>query len=331
MEKKNNHNKGLLGIFGCTGRQGTSIIDAVIRDGNRWRMRGLTRDINSQHSMMQRQKGVELMEGDMLNRNDIKKFLTGLDAVFCLTSYWDETIKHRETDVGKQICDVAKECGIKYFVLSSLPNVEKLSNKKYDVPHFTLKALIEEHARKIGLRFVSIIPGFYYQNFTKLVVPKRENGTLVFTFPLPENSYMSMVDVRDVGTTVVNILKSFDQYEGKTIPLVGEHIHPTEIPKMVQEVTGKPAKYKLVSFDEYETMTGRELTNMFGWVKDFGFMGPNADLTMGKKLCTFTTFKDWMRTEHPFDDLETRQGTTTTTKQFGQQQQPGQTTTVRQG
>jgi len=330
MEKKNN-NKGTLGIIGCTGRQGTGLVDAVIRDGNRWRMRGLTRDINSEKSMMCRQKGVELMEGDILNRNDLKKFITGLDALFCLTSYWDETIRNKEAEVGKQICDIAKECGVKYFILSSLPNVEKLSNKKYDVPHFTLKSLVEEHAKKIGLRFVSIMPGFYYQNFIRRLPPKRENGTYVFYFPLPETSYLTMVDSRDIGPVVVNILKNFDTYEGRTVPLVGEHIHPTDLVKVVQEVTGKPTKYKHITMDEYETTYGREMSHMFGWIKDYGFMGPNVDINLGKKLHTFTAIKDWLRTERPFEtqDYEKTQ-TTMGTKQFGQQQ-TGQTTTVRQG
>jgi len=341
MEKKNNNNRGTLGIIGCTGNQGSGVVDAVIRDGNRWRMRGLTRDVNSEQSMLLKQKGVELMEGDVLNRNDLKKFITGIDALFCLTSYWDETIRNKEFEIGKQICDVSKECGVKYFVLSSLPNVEKMSNKKYDVPHFTLKALVEEHARKIGLRFVSILPGIYYQSFLKGFPPKRENATMVFTFPLPESAYLPILDVRDIGTVIVNILKNFDQYEGKTIPLFGEHLHPTEITKIVQEVTGKPTKYKPVSMEEYETMYGRELAQMFGWMRDYGFYGPNADLNMCKKLCTFTTFRDWVRTERPFEgDFERQLGFTTTTrttttttgtKQFGQQQQPGQTSTVRQG
>ena len=71
----------------------------------------------------------------------------------------------KEFEIGKTMADVAKESGVKKFVFSSLADAEKISNKKYRVPHFTEKAHIEEYVKKIGLSSVAVGPAGYYQNF----------------------------------------------------------------------------------------------------------------------------------------------------------------------
>lgn len=60
---------------------------------------------------------------------------------------------------------VVKDCGVSHMVLSSLPNISKASNGRFQkVFHFDHKSMVEEYARK-ELKAVTVLwPGLFYSN-----------------------------------------------------------------------------------------------------------------------------------------------------------------------
>jgi len=90
----------------------------------------------------------------------------GAYGVFLVTNFWDPSSTRKEDEQGKHLVDVCAECNVKHLVWSSLPNVTKLSHKKYDVPHFTDKALVAEYIEKHKQQFAHVtfvMPAFYYR------------------------------------------------------------------------------------------------------------------------------------------------------------------------
>jgi len=116
----------------------------------------------------------------------------------------------KEAEIGKGLVDAAKEAKITHFIWSSLADVETESKKKYHVPHFTDKAKVEEYAKTAGFTYHTYFGApFYYQNWGVFFKPKTtEDGSLEFTFPIPETAVISMGDTNEFGSVVAGAFKN---------------------------------------------------------------------------------------------------------------------------
>ncbi|NIO38778.1 MAG: NmrA family NAD(P)-binding protein, partial [Burkholderiales bacterium] len=73
---------------------------------------------------------------------------------------------------------------IEHFVFSTLPFARKISNGKLEVPHFDIKAQLEEYCRdrKIPATFIHV--AFYFENFLNYFsLQAQDDGSLAFGFP----------------------------------------------------------------------------------------------------------------------------------------------------
>ena len=83
--------KKILTIFGSTGNQGGSIIDAVLARPylqEKWALRGVTRDPNSGKSKALAEKGVEMVKADLNDVEAMKVAIRGSYGVFGVTDFW---------------------------------------------------------------------------------------------------------------------------------------------------------------------------------------------------------------------------------------------------
>jgi len=269
-----------------------------LKDGH-WDVRVLSRNPDSDKSKELKSKGVQVLKGDMSNVDDLRAAAKGVDAIFAVTSFWDPASMFKEAEIGKKIVDVAAEVKVKKFIFSTLPNVSTITKNKWHVPHFTDKAVVDDYARSKSLPIVSVVPPFYYQNFTSFFPPKFEGQTAVFSLPMPENCYLTAYDVDETGEWVLNVLKNWDQWKGKTVPMVGEHKHPQEFVEAFSKATNQPAKYVPVTveqFGSYGFPGAKELADMFGYFNEYTYNGPNIDLSLSKKVhSNATSFEGWVK------------------------------------
>jgi len=285
-------------VLGGTGAQGGSVVNSLLKDGH-WDVRVLSRNPDSDKSKELKSKGVQVLKGDMSNVDDLRAAAKGVDAIFAVTSFWDPASMFKEAEIGKKIVDVAAEVKVKKFIFSTLPNVSTITKNKWHVPHFTDKAVVDDYARSKSLPIVSVVPPFYYQNFTSFFPPKFEGQTAVFSLPMPENCYLTAYDVDETGEWVLNVLKNWDQWKGKTVPMVGEHKHPQEFVEAFSKATNQPAKYVPVTveqFGSYGFPGAKELADMFGYFNEYTYNGPNIDLSLSKKVhSNATSFEGWVK------------------------------------
>jgi len=285
-------------VLGGTGSQGGSVVNSLLKDGT-FDIRVLSRNPESEKSKALAAKGVHVFKGDMSNADELRAAAKGVDDIFAVTSFWDPASMFKEFEIGKTVVDVAAEVKVKKFIWSGLPNVEKHSNGKWHVPHFTDKAKVEDYAKSKGLPMVTVYALFYFQNFQFFFPPKWEGDTAVFTLPMPENCYISAYDVNETGEFVVPILKHWDQWKGQTVPMFGEHKHPQEYIAEFSQATGSPAKYNQMSVEAFGNLGfpgAKELADMFGWFNDYTYCGPNVDRSVSKKLhANSTSFGNWVK------------------------------------
>jgi uncharacterized protein YbjT (DUF2867 family) len=290
--------KPIIVVAGATGAQGGSVVRALLRSG-KYHIRGICRDCNSSEAQELKNKGVELMKCDFTNCGELCNALKGAHTFFALTNFWDPQQMGKEEQIGRQMVDCAKKSGVKHFIWSWLPDVERISKGKHKVPHFTHKARVGEYALQ-QLPTTLVGPSFYYQNFNTLFSPKKENdGTLVYT--LPQTKTITAFDVEDLGEVVCRIACNRDEWIGKTIPLAVEEMHPQRFIDQMTEVTGQRVKLNMIPREEFMKLNvhgGREIVEMFGWFDEYGCFGPHGNnLELGRKLHpNMRTFKQYLQT-----------------------------------
>src|SRR5712692_1708649 len=173
------NNKKLIAVIGATGQQGGGVLRALQARGQ-FKVRALTRDPDKHRELAE-----EVVEADLDQPETLNAAFEGAHGVFLVTNFW----AHGGADEPKQATAAiraAKDAGVKHFVWSTLPNVEVISGGKFDVPHFTGKAKIDQVVKETGLphhTFV-IAPG-YYQNFVSFFAPhKQPDGSVGWALPL---------------------------------------------------------------------------------------------------------------------------------------------------
>jgi len=126
---------------------------------------------------------------------------------------------------------------------SSLTDCEKMSNGRYKVDHFTMKAKIEERIRELRRqnRFESAVfvrPGFYWQNFTTgFIKPaKQADGSYAYLYPVdPARTPVASLDIADFGPVVAKILLNPKQYDGRDINISSEVLTLAQMAQLMSE------------------------------------------------------------------------------------------------
>src|SRR6185295_6538454 len=133
----------VIAVVGATGHQGGGVTRAL-RDGRQFKVRALSR-----HPSQHRGLADEVVEADLSRPETLPAAFQSAYGVFLVTNFWE-----KGTDERKQATAAirtAKDAGVKHLIWSTLPDVEAISGGKFDVPHFTGKARIDQIVQKPGL------------------------------------------------------------------------------------------------------------------------------------------------------------------------------------
>jgi uncharacterized protein YbjT (DUF2867 family) len=297
-----NESKPLITVVGVSGKQGLSVANSLIASG-RYRVRGITRSTTSDTARLLAEKGVELVKLplDTDYESSYKDAFGGSDGVFLMTPGIAPGDTH-EYELGRQLADAAVAAGVQQLIFSGLENVDKITAGSKFAPHFTDKARIEEYIRTLPLRSSFIYMALFYTNLPEFYTPVQQGDTLVFSVYLPKDFRAPFVDPRTAtGPAVLEIFDHFKQYEGRSLPVVGQLITPQEMVETFSRVTGKKAVYRsaysrgefLESFPAFASndLLVAEIIGMAEYIVEYGYFGPGQDLQWSKSINPDTL--DW--------------------------------------
>jgi uncharacterized protein YbjT (DUF2867 family) len=297
------HKKKRIAVVGATGYQGHSVVESLVKNG--WKVRALVRDASSECSRKLKTLGgdVEVVEGNLNDsREELEKFFKDCHGAFAVTTPFERENEGKEKEQGIKLAEAAHRKGVQHYVYSSLPNVEKITNGKYDVPHFTDKAKVAEHisTHLKFPKFTCFSPAFYYQNFQNIFKPKKEDdGTLVFR--LPEVRRLTMFSVCDTGPCVAKIFAHPEECNRKCITTVGHEDSLKNIITLLGKESGQKLRLETISKDEYVDKGicgGKHMAEMFLYIDEYGYYGPKADHETGRKICPdLSSFQDWAKND----------------------------------
>ena len=292
--------KPLIAVIGASGHQGGGVVRALQESG-RFRVRALTRDPGKHHGLAD-----EVVAVDLNRPETLPAAFDGAYGVFAVTNFW-EPGGTDEIAQGKAAVDAAKRAGVDHFVWSTLPNVREISGGKYDVPHFTNKAMVDAAVAEAGFRYHSfVVAPSFYQNLQGQGGPTpQRDGSLGWTLPIGPTSPVVMGDISELGKVVAGaFLHPEIAGQGQYLPLVGDVMSYRDIVATLNE-QGHVLTFTSVPGDVFAGFFpgAGELAQMFGYIEDFGYLGGPFDdaVALASKISTAapTNFATWALANMP--------------------------------
>ncbi|KAL8709418.1 MAG: hypothetical protein Q9220_005801 [cf. Caloplaca sp. 1 TL-2023] len=281
----------ILAVFGATGQQGSSIINYVLNDpelSQRYKLRAISRDVDSEKAKKLREQKVEVVQGDAFDRASLQTALTGVHTVFAMTTpAFGPDGFEIEYNSAKTIADVAVEKGVSYIIFSTLPPTKEISGGKYTkVTPFDAKAAAEKYIRSLDIKSAFYSPGAFMENFLSypFMRPRQQNGPdddWILTLHTSPQSKVAAVDcVGDTGKFIGAILAEPDKYEGKTFCAATAYYSWDEVATIMSKASGKKVIYKQVPVEEFKEIVpfaADVFAEGFSAWEEFGYWGPDSE------------------------------------------------------
>ena len=294
MEKK------IIAVVGATGLQGKGVVNALIKDGT-FKIRGITRNPQKYTG-----KADEVVQGDLTDLESLTNAFSGVHGVFVVTNFWEGA---DELEQGKNAIEAAIKANVNHFVWSTLPNVKKISYGRFDVPHFTGKAGVDDLVKNAGFaNYTFVQPPFYFQNLIgQLGAQKQEDGSFGWSLPVnPTKSVIHMADINDLGKVVTGVFLNPEKVgTGQYLSLAADKYSFNDV-LVAFKANEKEYSFNYIPgevFSKFPFKGADELAEMFAYFEAYTYMGPDADsqVQLAKDVSTgsFTSLKDWIKQNAP--------------------------------
>jgi uncharacterized protein YbjT (DUF2867 family) len=289
MEKK------IITVIGATGAQGKGVVNALVKDGT-FRVRAITRNPDNYSG-----KANEVVKADLTDLNSLTAAFKGAHGVFVVTNFWEGA---DEIAQGKIAIQAAKDAGVKHFVWSTLPDVEKISNRKFDVPHFTGKAKVDELIKAAGFEnYTFVQPPFYFQNLTGIMgAQTQQDGSMGWTLPIdPKAKAIHMSDINDLGKVVAGAFLNPNKVGNGSYLSLATELNSYNDVLSAFKANGKDYSFEQVPTEVFSTFFegAGEIAQMLAYFEAHTYMGPNSEtqIELAKEIATeeFTSLNEWIK------------------------------------
>ncbi|KAI1079915.1 hypothetical protein F5B20DRAFT_541594 [Whalleya microplaca] len=145
----------LVVVVGATGGQGLSIVMAFLSEPG-YKVRGITRNPNSEKAKALTAKGVEMVQGELGDPTSLERAFEGAHIIFGMTDYYEAFYKHgkdiaieTEFGYGRNLADAAAKIStLKHYCWSTLPPTDAITEGKAIVPHFEGKSKVDKYIKE---------------------------------------------------------------------------------------------------------------------------------------------------------------------------------------
>jgi len=287
--------KQTITVVGATGAQGRGVVNALVQDGT-FNVRAITRNPDSYTG-----NANEVVKADLTDLSSLTEAFKGSQGVFVVTNFWEGA---DEIAQGKVAIQAAKDAGVNHFIWSTLPDVEQISNGKFDVPHFTGKAKVDALIKDAGFEnYTFVQPPFYFQNLSGMMgAQPQQDGSIGWTLPIdPTKKAIHMSDINDLGKVVTGAFLHPEKVgKGSYLSLATELNSFNDILAAYKAI-GKEYTYNQVPVEVFSTFFegAGEIAQMLAYFEAYTYMGPNSEerIQSAKDIATanFTSLNEWIK------------------------------------
>lgn len=292
-------------VFGATGQQGGSVVDALLAQDT-YSIRAITRDAGSEKAAALKAKGVEVVAADLNDPASLAAAFEEVHGAFLVTNFWDPATGGDEQAQVSRAVDAAKAAGVDHFIWSTLPNSREISGGKYEVAHFTNKALANKLVTDAGFAHHSFVeaPSFF-QNFLSGMGPQPTgNGDeKAWTLPIDPNAKaVHAGDIGDLGKLVAEVFTHPEQAgQGQTLSVAADLYSWQDLADTLN-AQGHNVVVNQVPAEAYATFFpgAAEIRDMMQYFEAHTYFGPEAEKHLAATNALIgdriTSFADWAKT-----------------------------------
>ena len=168
-------------ITGATGQVGRQVVQQLAQRGAQ--VRALVRD----PSKASLPAGVDIVQGDLLDVESLRRGLAGVSTLFLLNG-----VVADEVTQALITLNLAREAGVRRVVYLSVIHSDRYVN----VPHFAGKYAVERMLETMGFEATILRPAYFMDNDRTI----RDVVTGYGAYPMPIGTKgLAMVDTRDIA------------------------------------------------------------------------------------------------------------------------------------
>src|ERR1051325_11457568 len=213
-------------VTGATGQQGGSLTRLLLQ--KKYKLYALTRNTQSSAAQDLRNRGANIVKGDLDDSDSLKRVVKNVESVFLMgTPFEDGT--EGEIRRGKLMADIAKESNIEHLVYSSVANADKNTG----IPHFESKYKVEQHIKNLGIPHTIIGPTFFMEN---LLGPGLEQGQLAL--PLSLSTILQQSALKNIAEFSALVLERRKPFLEKKIDIACEEVRGEKAAKILSNELG---------------------------------------------------------------------------------------------
>ena len=271
-------------VIGATGNQGRSVIRALSKSPN-FAIRGLVRQPSSEAAQRLSQAGVELIQGDLDDRESLERAMKGVYGIFSYQNMDDGV--QQEEERGKRVAHAAKLAETPHLIYSSVGGADRNPGVSY----FQSKWRIETFIRELDFPNYTIFrPVAFMDNFA---MGHRDMILSFFRNALKEKP-VQMIAVADIGKWVAHAFSQYDPFQFQEIEIAGDELTYPQIEAAYLKVEGKKPK-TLPMPDPLVAKMG-DTGKLYTWMWQEGYQ---ADLQFCRStIKDMLTFEQWLALKH---------------------------------
>ena len=293
--------KKIISVICGTGLQGGGVVNALLARGE-FDVRVVTRDVARQAARALAERGVEVVQADLLDPNVLPRAFEGAYGAFVVTNFWDLGQGAREADVGAAAVQAARKAGVEHLIWSTLPDVEKLSGGRHKVLHFSGKARVDAVVKDAGFaRHTFVQAPFYFQNLLGQMAPQPlPSGRRGWALPMdPAKRVIHAGDINDLGKAVAAAFGAGAALPDASVLAVCGGVYSWDDFVRTLKTLGHDVEFVPVPAEAFDRFFpgAPELREMFDYFEAYTYFGPDreAHIAAANALVPggFTPFADW--------------------------------------
>jgi len=269
-------------VTGATGQQGGSLTRLLLQ--KKHKVYALTRNTQSPAAQDLRNRGANIVKGDLDDSDSLKRAVKDVESVFLMgTPFEDGT--EGETRRGKLMADIAKENNIEHLVYSSVANADKNTG----IPHFESKYKVEQHIKNLGIPYTIIGLTFFMEN---LLGPGLEQGQLAL--PLSLSTTLQQSALQNVAEFSALVIERRKPFLGKRIDIASDDVTGEQAAKILSNELGYKIRYVPIPLEQVY-QANEDMARMYEWYEKVGTGIDISALHQEYPEVNWLTFRDWAK------------------------------------
>ena len=276
-------NKKHIFVTGITGNQGNAVTRHLLDNGHK--VIGLTRDANSEKAQHWKEKGVNIVEGNLSSPDSFQSYLDKADTVYLVQALQR---KDKEILQGKQFINAIKPENDTHLVYASVLGADLNTA----VPHFESKFELENYIKSKNLNYSILRPASFYENH---LFPRVANDIKKgkYVSPLNKMCKQQMIGIDDIGKITAAVISNQEKYNNKTISIATDEWQIGKIPQVFSEAINRPVSFKKLPWFITRLAMGKDLSKMFNYMNKHNFCVINNIQEVRDEFNIQGDFRSW--------------------------------------